>query len=334
MAIDIDLPFVPSGSALGERTTRKQRNPSARHQALLEAMKLFPETPLRLVAPDLQLGYSAEGSIEARTGDTDAYGLEIDARIEYYDRGKVVLGLIVEVQLGGEEDLSWRIPPYVGYVKHDCRCATDILILCERRTTAKNLSGPVMIGARDNRITPKSIGPDDISPAMDLAEAAAEPGRLLLATWYHIGDGTGAGEKLMELLARVTALLDEIDAAKAERYYDLALAILPAESARRYREMTEINLREWVAKEYFPDIRNPALEEGRREGREQEREESRKRLQEAQAQSILTVLSIRKLIVPAEIRKMIMDCRDLDVLRTWLERAVTASSAIEVITAA
>jgi hypothetical protein len=67
MAIDIDLPFVPSGSALGERITRKQRNPSARHQALLEAMKLFPETPLRLVAPDLQLGYSVEGSIEART---------------------------------------------------------------------------------------------------------------------------------------------------------------------------------------------------------------------------------------------------------------------------
>lgn len=74
MTIEMDLLVEPDGAELGERSASKQRNPSARHQALLELMKLFPETPLRLVAPDLQLGYPVRGrcwpgpAIPTRTG--------------------------------------------------------------------------------------------------------------------------------------------------------------------------------------------------------------------------------------------------------------------------
>jgi hypothetical protein len=92
MTFTVDFRIEPDGAPLGKRSARRQRNPSARHQALLELMKLFPETPLRLIAPDLRLGYPVRGPLLGRAGDTDAHGLRIDARLEYRDsRGRMMV---------------------------------------------------------------------------------------------------------------------------------------------------------------------------------------------------------------------------------------------------
>ncbi|MGR3934023.1 hypothetical protein [Streptomyces sp. BRA346] len=50
---------------------------------------------------------------------------------------------------------------------------------------------------------------------------------------------------------------------------------------------------------------------------------------ESRAEDILRVLGQRELNVTAETRKRIEECRDLDVLGTWLDRAVTASRTEE-----
>lgn len=80
--------------------------------------------------------------------------------------------------------------------------------------------------------------------------------------------------------------------------------------------MTSLDLSLYVAKKYYPEIRNPALREGRREGR---------------AEDILTVLKTRRIPVSREIRQQIRDCKDADLLKTWLKRSVTAASAEEVV---
>src|SRR5271154_313408 len=110
----INFQVAPGGAERGTRRELKQRNPSVRHQALLELMKLFPETPLRLVLPDLQLGYRVRGPLQARAGDPDAFGLRIDARLDYFDGGdreliQPMLSIVVEAQLSGERDLRWRL---------------------------------------------------------------------------------------------------------------------------------------------------------------------------------------------------------------------------------
>ncbi|AEM82002.1 hypothetical protein [Streptomyces violaceusniger] len=50
---------------------------------------------------------------------------------------------------------------------------------------------------------------------------------------------------------------------------------------------------------------------------------------ESRAEDTLRILGQRRLEVTAETRKRIESCKDMDVLGTWLDRAVTASSAEE-----
>ena len=66
--------------------------------------------------------------------------------------------------------------------------------------------------------------------------------------------------------------------------------------------------------------RNQGLREGRQEGR-----------QEGTAAAILLVLKTRGVAVPPEIEQRIAACTDPAVLSRWLERAVTAQSAAEIV---
>jgi predicted transposase YdaD len=88
--------------------------------------------------------------------------------------------------------------------------------------------------------------------------------------------------------------------------------------------MTSLDLSLYVAKKYYPEIRNPALREGRREGRAEGRVEGR-------VEDILTVLKTRGIPVSREIRQQIRDCKDSSQLKTWLKRSVTVASAEDVV---
>ncbi|GAA1674014.1 hypothetical protein [Streptomyces yatensis] len=50
---------------------------------------------------------------------------------------------------------------------------------------------------------------------------------------------------------------------------------------------------------------------------------------EVRAESVLRVLNTRGLEVTAEVRERVRACKDLDLLDTWLDRAVTASRVEE-----
>ena len=65
-------------------------------------------------------------------------------------------------------------------------------------------------------------------------------------------------------------------------------------------------------------------EEGKAEGRAEGRAEAR-------AETILTVLRVRGIEVPATARERILAERDLDKLTRWLEKAVLASMVEDVI---
>jgi hypothetical protein len=58
---------------------------------------------------------------------------------------------------------------------------------------------------------------------------------------------------------------------------------------------------------------------------------ARRHFGQGKAEALLTVLAARGLEVPDEARQRILSCTDLSLLDTWLTRAVTASSASEVL---
>jgi hypothetical protein len=68
--------------------------------------------------------------------------------------------------------------------------------------------------------------------------------------------------------------------------------------------------------EYQSDFARRYVAEGQAEGR---------------ASSVLEVLKTRGIEVPADVRERILSCDDVALLATWLARAVTATSAAEVV---
>ncbi|GHD35108.1 hypothetical protein [Streptomyces galbus] len=66
------------------------------------------------------------------------------------------------------------------------------------------------------------------------------------------------------------------------------------------------------------------IEEAILKGREQGRNEVRIRVR---VEDILRVLRVRGIEVPDAVRERVSSCDDLEVLGTWLDRAVTVGSA-------
>jgi hypothetical protein len=307
----MDFRVFPEGAMLGKRIIAKRRNPSARHQALLELVKMFPGTVLRLVEPDLQLGYPIQGPLKARVSDCDAHGLRIDTRLDYFDidGNGPVIAIVVEVQLDKEDDLRWRLCPYVGFTSHDARCATDIVVLCGTRALAKSVARPMLTGARGSKITPLPIGPDQTRVIGNLEEAMAGPGLLMLSAWHHAEDSDESRELLVGLIVHVLQWLEAVDKEKARQYHRLATAILPDRSMKRFKDMTATALKEFLANEAYPEW---TCERG--------------------VLDILDILETRGIPVPDDVRAEFLGSQDPKELTTWLKRSVTAATAREVIT--
>ena len=70
--------------------------------------------------------------------------------------------------------------------------------------------------------------------------------------------------------------------------------------------------------------KSPIAEEIRGEGREEGREEGL-------AMAILLVLARRGVEVPEDVRERVNACTDMGLLTTWLTRALTATTAEEVV---
>ncbi len=74
------------------------------------------------------------------------------------------------------------------------------------------------------------------------------------------------------------------------------------------------------------------IEQGRVEGLARGRAEGLAQgLAEGRAKAILRVLTARGVAVPTQVREQILGCSDLGVLERWLDRAVTATIAAEVV---
>jgi hypothetical protein len=84
--------------------------------------------------------------------------------------------------------------------------------------------------------------------------------------------------------------------------------------------------------EYQSDFARRYVAQGKAEGKA-EGEAQGKAAGEAhgRAESVLRVLAVRSIDVPAAIRERILACTDLVLLDVWLARAVAASSASNVV---
>jgi len=286
--------------------------PSSLHEALIEMFRQRPALAAELLADALGVELPAFQAARIEPGElTDVIPTEYRADVVVVLIGAQgpVLAVVVEVQLGRDQDKRWSWPIYLATLRGRLRCPTVLLVVCVDTATATWCATPIELGHPGARLTPLVLGPDRVPVVTDLDEAARGPELSVLSAMAH-----GAHPDRSKVLDALLSALAAVDEDLALLYSDIVLAALPV-AAQHYLEA----LMTTRTYEYQSDFARRHRSQGRAEGEAEGRAE-------AKVMAVLAVLDTRGIEVPDDARARITQCSDLHQLDTWVRRAVTADS--------
>ena len=295
------------------------RMPSLLHEAIVTLFRNRPVLAPELVRDALHAPVpSFDGVRVADANLTEVVPTELradlvlllDAQRDAVPRA----AMIVEVQLATDADKRWTWPAYVATLRARLRCEVALLVVTTDDAVARWAARPITTGHPGFTLAPMVLGPGSLAAVNEDATQARAPERAVLSAVLH-ARSADAPEMARAALQAVRGLDDE----RAELYVDLVLASL-GDVARAVLEALMASRSDRFLSDAFKRNYAQGREEGRQEGRA-----------EARADDVLRVLAARGIEVPADLRERILSCTDLARLDTWLARAVTASSAAEVV---
>ncbi|MDQ3989606.1 MAG: hypothetical protein M3291_10495 [Actinomycetota bacterium] len=282
--------------------------PSSLHEALIEMFRQRPSLAAELLADALGMDLPAYEQVRVEPGGfTDLVPTEYraDAVVVLTAAETPVLAVVLEVQLGRDQDKRWSWPIYLVTLRGRLRCPTVLLVVCVDTATATWCATPIELGHPGARLTPLVLGPDQVPLVIDRGEAVRVPELAVLSAMAH-----GAHSDRSRVLDTLLGALEAIDEDLALLYSDVVLAALPV-AAQQHLEALMITR----TYEYQSDFARRHRAQGEAKGKA-----------EATAAAVLAVLDARGVEVPEDVRARITECLDLDQLDTWVRRAGTADS--------
>ncbi|MFI8949039.1 hypothetical protein ACIGO6_21280 [Streptomyces sp. NPDC053750] len=225
-------------------------------------------------------------------------------RFETAEQGAFLLAVEAQGKKDPDKPASWAY--YVSYLWTKYRLPAALLVVCQDHATAKWAqqsvsSGPPQLPTLTLR--PLVAGPHNMPVITDPEEARAD---LVLASLAAI---THAAEPV------VNAILKALSTALRDAPEDIADPIVEFTAQGLGNRPAKHLWRKLVAVDlsfYKSYISEEIRDEGRAKGR---------------AEDIVLVLEQRGLDISDDVRARITECRDPEILRRWLARAVTASTA-------
>ncbi len=207
--------------------------------------------------------------------------------------------------------LVW--PAYLWLERLRRRCECRLLILAPDPDVAAWAEAPITCGP-GNCTQALVLGPERVPWITRPAEARAEPALALLSARVH-GHEVGGFAVIHAALAGVAAF----DNGDARMYIDLALGGLSPARLRRFQE--DLMREQQASKLPFPTPRADALIAALEKYGEVK----------GMRFGLLRVLGRREVALEPEQLETIIECRDIKRLELWLDRAVTATTAAEVL---
>ncbi|WP_349239956.1 hypothetical protein [Streptomyces sp. CC219B] len=219
--------------------------------------------------------------------------------------------LIVEAQSKKDvrKPAGWAY--YVAHLREKYGIPPVLLVTCQDRHTAAWASQPFRIGPPQwPTLTLRALvlGPHNGPVITDPSAAARDIPLATLSAITH-----GRDQNAPAILKALAVALKTID----------------EETARIFAELTELGLGNAMAAETWRQLMSVDLSFFRSETSQRLRAEGRA---EGRAEDVLLILDTRGIEVPEAARDRIASCTDLDELRTWLTRAVTAATADDLFT--
>ncbi|MBK3636301.1 hypothetical protein JHN52_25930 [Streptomyces sp. MBT97] len=220
--------------------------------------------------------------------------------------------LAVEAQSAKDTNKTASWAYYVSFLYAKYKTPPVLLVVCQDRITAEWAAQPVPIGPQwwaSLTVRPLVAGPHNMPLITDPDEARADLALAALSAITHAKDPAVGG-----ILKALSTALQNVPEAVADPIIEFTAQGLGVNrpAGELWRNLVAVDL-----SFYKSYISEEIRDEGRAQGR---------------AEDIVLVLEARGLDVSDEIRERITGCDDPDLLRDWLTRAVTVSSAEAIFT--
>lgn len=256
----------------------------------------------------------------ARTQATDVQVLvprtyHADGMVLFCDaHDRPLLAVVLEVQRSRDrtKQRTWKL--YVAQMEAELDAPVALLVFCPEPAVAGWYERQLELEGLCLTLRPLIFTPEQVPLVADLDLARANPTLTVLSAICH-GDQT----EVDDLFPALAEALQAVGPNRAILYYDVVLAGLPLPARARWEAFMTTAVEEYRS-ELFRDLaaRNQEIGEARGEAR-------------GEGRAVLTVLEARGVPVPTAVREQILACTDLTQLETWLRRALTATSAEDVI---
>ena len=295
--------------------------PSSPHVAVLELFRTRPILAAELLRDALNAPIPEFESVRVSEADLTTlapteYHADLVLLLEPAGGGSPCGAVIVEAQLHRSSRKRWSWPAYVTGLRARLRCQVALLVVTNDPVVARWAARPIPIGHPGLVLTPLVLGPGNVPVLRDEAEALHAPDLAVLSFVLNAKRPDAA-----QLAAVALSAARQLDAERASLYFDFVfasvqgtarLALEALMAAKNYEYQSDF------AKRYFGQGKAEGKAEGNAEG---------------EARAVLTVLAARGIDVPDNARARILECTDIAQLDAWLARAVTASSASDVVRA-
>ena len=181
-------------------------------------------------------------------------------------KDKPVLGIVLEVQLGRDEDKRFVWPVYVVNLRARIRCPVCLLVIAATETVARWASKAVKLGG-GSLFVPWVLGLSGVPEITDKEQAMEDPELAVLSAMGHARDPDTAKSARIAMLAQMAAA--GLDASRSMLYCDLILRSLPEAARRALRAMNLDNyeFKSAFARKYIGRGMKLGRAKGKAEGR-------------------------------------------------------------------
>ncbi|MFF7652633.1 hypothetical protein ACFZCY_22925 [Streptomyces sp. NPDC007983] len=227
-------------------------------------------------------------------------------QVETEKHGTYLFAIESQGRRDPDKPAAWAY--YLSYLHAKFRHQPVLVVLCSDEATARWAARPITLGLPSHpslTVRPLVLGPGNTPVITDEKEVARD---IPIAAFSAITHSKSANADA--ILKALASTLDKID----------------PDQATVYAELVEAGLGDTSVRELWRDLMSALLNFFR--SQHAQRAFAQVRAERA-AEDVLRILSLRGLEVTAETRERIQSCTDLDVLGTWLDRAVTASRVEE-----
>jgi hypothetical protein len=273
---------------------------SIKHDGLVEMFRQHAELAARLLRDDLHVELPAYEQARVESPDLNEptpTERRADAVVAFVDRaGKPVFAVVVEVQLGEDEEKWFSWPYYVTKLRVRLRCPVMLLVVCMDADITRWCAAGIDTGHPGWVLRPLVYGPDRVPVVTDADQVAGVPELAVLSAMAH-----GSNPEYAKILDTLHVALGATDQDRAVQYSEIVLEVLPKAARRYWEELMSTGTFQFQS-EYARRLRA----EGEAKG---------------EARLVLAVLAARGFDVPEQVRARVTGCTDPDQLEAWGRQA-------------